>query len=200
MTEEELKDLTKELGNKKSYLDTKFLRKCSKEFFEQRIKNNIGASCFSVLNDNLLLWSHYSNNHKGICAGIDSKILFKATECSIGKVNYTKEYPQVIPPINFGNENLEDQDIASFFKILMTKNESWSYEHEYRIFKTRFANETAVIPKEAIKQIIIGCKFPSMSFRSLIDDLKASVPHADLFLAEMHPHKFELELFKLKYR
>lgn len=30
-----------------------------------------GITCFSETNDNILMWSHYSNKHEGICLGFD---------------------------------------------------------------------------------------------------------------------------------
>ena len=33
--------------------------------------NNHGVTCFSRKKDNILMWSHYANDHKGICLGFD---------------------------------------------------------------------------------------------------------------------------------
>ena len=44
-------------------------------FFKQYYTNNLGV--FSLASDysNLLLWSHYSDSHKGFCVGFDTRVI-----------------------------------------------------------------------------------------------------------------------------
>ena len=36
---------------------------------------HIGVACFSEANDNILMWSHYANNHEGFCLEFDTRYL-----------------------------------------------------------------------------------------------------------------------------
>jgi hypothetical protein len=42
------------------------------EIKKEAIIKNIGVLCFSKDNADILIWSHYSNNHKGICFQYDA--------------------------------------------------------------------------------------------------------------------------------
>jgi hypothetical protein len=57
--------------------------------------SNTAITCFSEKFDNLLMWSHYSNAHKGLCIGFDLRKLYLSIKnfhpASI-KVKYTNEF------------------------------------------------------------------------------------------------------------
>jgi hypothetical protein len=75
--------------------------------------------------DNLLLWSHYGDSHKGVCLGFD------IPEGEPGK-NYDTDVlyqPSVLPK----PERQEDVNIDLAVRLLHTKHESWSYEQEVRM-------------------------------------------------------------------
>jgi hypothetical protein len=88
-------------------------------------RGNTGLLCFSRNWDNLLLWSHYGESHKGICLGFD----IPQTESREGydmEVNYQTNLLKVDRP--------EDVNLDFMNKVLRTKHECWSYEEELRIF------------------------------------------------------------------
>ncbi|MCL6102466.1 MAG: DUF2971 domain-containing protein [Bacteroidetes bacterium] len=45
---------------------------------KKRLKEHYGISCFSYVKDNVLMWSHYANSHKGFCVIFDKDILNKS--------------------------------------------------------------------------------------------------------------------------
>jgi glycerol-3-phosphate O-acyltransferase len=85
--------------------------------------NNYGIICFSKTYTEPLLWSHYAEQHKGICLG------FNVKHPSIEKISYVNK-PELIFISNKSNHNIDR--IASIYK---SKYKKWSYEKEYRIFK-----------------------------------------------------------------
>jgi hypothetical protein len=49
-----------------------------------------GVACFSAAADNLLLWAHYADGHRGFCLEFDtSDPVFE----KIQRVGYTQEWP-----------------------------------------------------------------------------------------------------------
>lgn len=62
------------------------------ELVTQEVRKNTGIYCFTKSEDNILMWSHYANEHKGICLEFDHSDpdLFTAA-----KVNYCCDYPKV---------------------------------------------------------------------------------------------------------
>lgn len=79
---------------------------------------------------NILLWSHYANQHKGICIGFDSeKDIFLGAQ----KVIYSSDFPIIIRP--------DDSDITMLEKTFLRKAECWKYEDEWRILKPKWNDE-----------------------------------------------------------
>lgn len=84
----------------------------------------VGVFCLSEVNDSILMWSHYANEHKGICIGFDTgKSMFQLA----WQVEYQEEFPIIIRP--------RDNEEISLNKSLLTKAACWSYEKEWRIIK-----------------------------------------------------------------
>lgn len=89
---------------------------------------------------NLLMWSHYANEHKGVVVGIN------CTEgpFDFSDVNFLHDTPatKVPLPVNYSrrrpNHNIREDCIydlneQSFFRqIALTKSDDWIYEKEYR--------------------------------------------------------------------
>lgn len=159
-------------------------------------QNSVGVASFSVYGDNILLWSHYANNHKGICVGFDSGVLFNAIKGTIGQVKYVNEYPQLEPP-NVIKDKSDDIIFSHFFKIFITKYRLWEYEGEYRIFKTDTANTSLKLPKQAFKQIIIGCEFPKDLLDDFINTIRNILPHAEILMTKKNARKFKLDFYRI---
>ena len=100
--------------------------KLNKELKE--IISNDGLSCFSKNNDNILMWSHYADSHKGVCIKFDMLSDLDFFMIPI-EIVYKDEYPK-FDILNSENENLYD----SIYKI---KANCWKYEEEVRIRKKK---------------------------------------------------------------
>lgn len=106
-----------------------------------------GVCCFSLVNDNILMWSHYTNSHKGVCLKYD---LSKDPDFFVYPifVNYQNQYPT----LNYFREQNQLID-----KLIRAKSLDWSYEKELRVLKPK---KSGLVPfkKEALVEIIFGCK------------------------------------------
>lgn len=97
--------------------------------FEERkqvMLNKRGVCCFSARNDDILMWSHYADCHKGFCLGFrsDSEPFSRAWQV---------EYQAEIPAVNPTSLILEEVQDA-FRAMVVTKSQCWSYEQEWRLF------------------------------------------------------------------
>ncbi len=109
-----------------------------------------GCTCFSEVKDNILLWSHYAEGHKGICLEFDTSFpLFSKAR----KVDYSPNFP-LIDPIKmlFSSKN---EIIEEVNKPLFAKYEGWSYEKEWRLFHEE-PNKEYVYPVQALKSVYFG--------------------------------------------
>lgn len=113
--------------------------------------NNIGVICYSNEPDNMLLWSHYGDNHAGICLGFEPTIEYNYNnkDFKFNNLNFVK-YSNIIPKPNF-----KDLDINDIKDVFCTKSKTWEYEHEIRqVFNKKL--EYTEYPGK-LKEIYFGC-------------------------------------------
>ena len=72
------------------------------------IGHNIGITCFSETHDNPLMWSHYTNKHKGFCVEYDIDMLIK---------NNPKTAGQLLPVIYLDTRPVFDKNMISAINI-----------------------------------------------------------------------------------
>jgi hypothetical protein len=117
-----------------------------------------GVCCFVGNESNLLMWSHYSNSHKGVCLKFDA---LKDPDFFVFPlpVNYQTEYPNY-------NHLVDRQNILR--SLIMTKSDHWKYEEEQRVLKT---NQVGLhqFKKTALVEIIFGCRCSEEDIRKYID-------------------------------
>ncbi len=117
---------------------------------------------------NQLMWSHYGDNHKGVCLIFDrDKLvkLIKKTKNGVclsqpNQITYSlpkeKDYP-----INT-NKNIQEFVIENSDDLIFTKNKAWNYEKEFRLVflpnKDKFINRSFSIKNisDALAAIILG--------------------------------------------
>tara|TARA_E500000318_G_scaffold33562_1_gene33124 strand:+ start:2180 stop:2980 length:801 start_codon:yes stop_codon:yes gene_type:complete len=117
------------------------------------IRNNLGICSFSKVRDEILMWSHYADSHKGICIEfIDDptdKFMARAQP-----VIYSKDYPVI--------NRLKDSNDECLKKALLTKSDRWSYEEEYRAIYNPEDQVTKgfgikIFPECVMTGVIFGC-------------------------------------------
>jgi hypothetical protein len=112
--------------------------------FTKNFVGNIGINCYCGKADNLLLWSHYGDSHKGIALGFnldegDFRPLDEPADLRIlVKVSYPPENaPKVINwknAIEIPNLSAQQQFEEILTKGYSIKGLDWEYEDEYREF------------------------------------------------------------------
>jgi len=94
----------------------------------------LGVVCYSKTINDPVIWSHYSDSHRGVALGFD---YWSTDEELPNKVSYSTTRP-LLDFKRIGTA-LEDQEPAvAIAKLVndgfMTKHPSWQYEQEYRSF------------------------------------------------------------------
>lgn len=108
-----------------------------------RMKNSFLISSFTTnLVDNMPMWAHYSNNHKGYCIEynvLNAKavypISYEEVRFAVGSI-ITDTF-NLVNKIQNGDINEMDNDFQFHMELLthfaLMKHKSWEYENEYRI-------------------------------------------------------------------
>lgn len=195
---EDARNIYKNLKTKDPELFTQFVNVNYQHFLE-----NIGISCFTTKNNNLLMWAHYADNHKGVC--IKFNLL---GEDSITDILYSVEYSQDYPKINFINLLKE----RNFQDLFLVKSLEWIYENEWRLVRTKYLttpgekeDENAPknygklsFEKELLLEVIFGCKATDEDIEKVISVFKsANYKSVSFKKAEMIDFKFDLSFTEI---
>src|SRR5205085_3407282 len=81
------------------------------------IQDRYRVFCLTTKPTNILMWSHYADNHHGICLQFSCR---NSVFLNALKVEYSEAYPLL--------DLTEDDDLLP----LLAKAVAWSYEDEYR--------------------------------------------------------------------
>ena len=124
----------------------------------------MGVVCLSEVCDSILMWSHYAENHKGVCFEFiraEDNALGDSESCS--PVKYDRHYPI----IDLGQMLLK-QDGETFESMMKTKSGDWAYEKEWRLI-TEEGDQECQLPGP-ISRVILGIKIED-PFKSNIKTL-----------------------------
>ena len=133
----------------------------TKSYYFNKIQREIGAYCLTTVPDSILMWSHYANNHKGVCLEYCGLNEFFA---EAQKVIYSEERPIINA---FSNED----SLLMADRALLTKSDIWKYEDEWRIIAYTNGPGLYSAPNNVLKRIIIGAN----ATQETIDLVKESV-------------------------
>jgi hypothetical protein len=124
--------------------------------------------CFSEKRNNILMWSHYANKHKGICLNYKTiqvprtpnfrhTTTLRLTVNSIPTQLFEMKYQTKKPTYKNYAEVIIQNDAESLFDNLLTKSICWKYEKERRIISLVQKN-IQNFKKEELEGIIFGLK------------------------------------------
>ena len=146
-----------------------------------------GLYCLTEVPDDILMWSHYSDSHRGIC------LQFRADEeltlfWEAFKVTYQADYP-VVNIMDMGNWE-------QFFNALATKSMHWVYEQERRVIKTEDEGGPGVykFSPELLTGVILGV-YLSESDKKLINKwISSHETPVKVFQANLNKKSFKLDI------
>lgn len=159
----------------------------------------LGVFSITEVLNNLLLWAHYTDAHKGFCVEFDAQLLQNMLiagvlhlnkKALIIKINYQKEFPLIHPTNCSTNERTRQQ--------LGTKSEDWSYEKEWRIILLDGSKRKEPVPPVIIKRIYFGMLASEENIKTSVEILKKFNPEIEMFKAVKKKLEFGLDFEPLK--
>ncbi len=158
------------------------------ESTEQYIVEKYSASCFSRSWNNILMWSHYGDKHKGICLSFDVPDEFTRKVMYVGDLEVTGNL-DALPT---------EEKKRIIDKLYETKYDGWSYEEEVRVNGRReemdeetgkyFVNFSEHL---ILKEVIAGARFP-MTKRPIEDALQGYSENVRIVKACRSTTRFEI--------
>jgi hypothetical protein len=196
--------LLSRFGNKlqsQTKLVMRILNSITDDQLSELFKNHIlkqeflytGISCFSEKFDNLLMWSHYSKSHSGICIGLNltnlyANLLENHITPGLLKVNYTDKLEKLEYFIDAENS------LINCFRI---KSLLWAYEEEIRIvlFKLTFDqnnNFFTIFRNDIITDIFLGSMIKSEKANNIISICTKVYPDSKIYQMKLDESSFKL--------
>ena len=159
----------------------KLLNKVAKKVAQRK-----GIACFMSNCDNLLMWAHYANSHKGVCLKFD---ILEDTEffSPAKKVIYTKDYPEY-------NYLKDKNDFVNH--MFFTKSNEWTYEGEVRVLKIKKDNYK--FNNKCFKELIFGCNVTENDKKTVTKIVRQYYPNAIIKQAIKNNLMFQLEFKEIK--
>lgn len=188
--------------NEENYLNS--ATSAFKEFNDNFIKITRVLSLTETPN-NILMWGHYSQSHRGFVIEFDRENYFfnqKKSETDeygfLRKVNYQKELPL--------NNPYSAEQISHF----LTKSLDWKYECEWRMLLISTDSDKRIrigdkifdlyhFPTSAIKNIILGCNC-SEALKIEIENIirsRKDYSHVNILQASRSTKHFEVKIDNL---
>tara|TARA_R110001606_G_C15302699_1_gene642754 strand:+ start:471 stop:1223 length:753 start_codon:yes stop_codon:yes gene_type:complete len=124
-------------------------------------KDNTWVSCFSKEYDEILMWSHYAEKHKGICIGFST---YNIENRNLLHVDYVNDFEKKVVESN-------SFDVKPYDYWLKTKYIKWSYEDEVRVISSN-GNEFLQFQKNMVKEVYFGSEVEYSDIIKTVNNLK----------------------------
>jgi len=145
-----------------------------------------GIVCFSKVRDDILMWAHYADKHKGLCFEFDG-----SSNCMFLGEAQPVEYEDYTPiPVHEDNNH-------QMTRAILTKSKHWGYEKEYRIFRPAMAGRRLDYPIELLTGIIFGCMMPEDLRESVRQWVKEGNCRVAFFEARPRMAEFGLDIVRI---
>jgi hypothetical protein len=152
---------------------------------------NRGICCFSSEQDNPLLWSHYADQHRGICAGYS---LERNPKPNLLKVEYggdrevrTSSIAKAVIDNDLVHQEKLDRD------ILLRKALPWEYENEWRLLGNRGLQDSAL----SLEDITFGLRCPTSVMHAVISALNGRSNLINFYETYLIDGSFSLKIRQL---
>lgn len=146
-----------------------------KDFYRDsnaNINSKLGIFSLSRRWDSTLMWSHYTNAHKGFCIGFDRNAYFFERGINSANPDY------IFQPVVYSEDRIKvpiEKDVKINPNIMFTKSIDWKYEEEERVLASLHNATKQIqnnpfdiylfkIPHEMIREIIAGANISSDDF------------------------------------
>jgi hypothetical protein len=155
------------------------------EMAEKRF-SEIAITCFSTLNDDLLMWSHYADNHRGVCLAFDQ--VYGDPPFLAFPVEYSDNRPVADVTKMVDGEN-------TFLRAaILSKAKCWEYESEYRMFDLNQGSGYRTFPKEALTGVILGARIDAENKAFVLDLIKQFRRDMPAYQARLDETHFTLNI------
>ena len=154
---------------------------------QKAIEKDVRVLSLSSTHENILMWSHYTFGHQGVCLQfrIEADRGFFA---GAQPVQYSKDLP--IPELL--GDPMEQVD-----KLLLTKAIDWHYEHEWRLVRTDGITLDQ-FPPQLLTGIILGTNISQENKRAVLEWTERRSEPLAVYAAKLDSKAFRLNFEQIR--
>ncbi|MFB6342358.1 DUF2971 domain-containing protein [Saccharicrinis sp. FJH62] len=169
LVEETINNLSVKISRQeRRELKRKFKNQSNQAEILKEKRKEYKLSCFSEVNNEVLMWSYYADKHSGICIGF----------------NFPHKYDGkfILCPVKYLAELRELDGATDLYRIILywltTKSIRWKYEKEIRAISRckdqKSEHEYINYESKYVKEIIFGCNVPDKKIEEAIEKIRKS--------------------------
>lgn len=147
LTYQDINEISAEPSNIEKFFDV-FCKR------QNERRDELGIYCLTTLKDNILMWTHYSDNHKGFCVEFDSQ------NYEFFQQALPVEYSKVMPTLNVLDITVGEthKNANKLAELLLIKAEDWRYQNEWRLVYTPKQGGPGIhkYPEKLLTGVIFG--------------------------------------------
>lgn len=182
-------DISKILSRHKNLSNTtQEILENSRAKLKNALQKKVKISCFSETYNNILMWSHYAQNHTGFCIeyNISNLELTNSFKKQLFPVFYTPK------PIDMSKAILSKQKEIFENILIINKSEDWKYEREWRYITSSEDDSKFIMPVKP-KAIYLGTKISEKNKNIMLEiaNNKYQIPCYEL---QQQMNSFKLEI------
>jgi len=141
-----------------------------------------GVFSVSEINDDVLMWSHYANHHRGICVGVRPKVINKL----FLPVGYVDDVPVLNVWHYVGDENSRD----NFVYLSLAKAKRWEYEVEWRSISHKGVQHFL----GCVGAVVLGCKISKNDRDEVLEAIERASEPITVYEAQLSNTKYTLNI------
>ncbi|MCE8005148.1 DUF2971 domain-containing protein [Billgrantia ethanolica] len=158
--------------------------------------------CVSETNDNVVMWSHYAEEHRGLVLKLRCIDELDNTLLAARRVDYSREFP-MFPSLDQYVRHLTGEDpidlAALSWDVAFTKHTDWAYEKEWRVHMPLLhepPGDGYTLLKEnpsVFGAVYLGCRMTDEVREQILEAVEEHIPHAQVFQGKRSTSSFDLE-------
>jgi hypothetical protein len=157
--------------------------------------------CVVEDNDNLLMWAHYADHHRGAVIKLKCIPELDTVLCAAIPILYSREMPLHMLTKNYRYNQPIGQELVQ--KLFYVKSIDWSYEKEWRVVCKKRKNggqdyDMNNIHKEEIEAVYFGCRMSEDNKGIILRVIDTQMKHVKVFQSCKNKLYFKLDFLQIK--
>jgi len=164
----------------------------------------------SSINDNPLMWSHYSDSYRGVVLELQGKNHLDSPWLIAQPVTYQNSPPMAATKQEWiksitGQKRLNYDSWQFFAPYTLTKTTDWEYEKEWRVVSFMLPGESGLYtdypfnPPE-VRAVYLGCEISDEDTNDIISLLKYDLNHVRVYRGNKIERERKLSFGRIRYK